>query len=740
MVKKSETKDDEKKPKKIIRKAVTAVVKPEKKKKTAIAKPMEKEAKQPKKTVRKAVKEESIPKEKKVVKAIIKKETAVKEESKTVVQKEPVEIITNPAPQVHIKAQPVPKQVKPKIEQKPHLAPQPQETAPEVKPIPAPAPPAVPLVLPKEKLKIPQIVTVGELAEKLKIKPSELVKKLMQIKILATINQRLEPDIVSLIVEDYGYEAEIVPLYGEEILVKEDEKDNSADLVPRSPVVTIMGHVDHGKTSLLDAIRETNVAGGEAGGITQHIGAYKVSLPKGDIVFLDTPGHEAFTAMRARGAQVTDIVVLVVAADDGVMPQTVEAINHAKAANVPIIVAVNKVDLPAANVQKIKQELAGLDLASEDWGGKTIFVEVSANKKTGLETLLEMILLEAEMKELKANPKTKARGVVVEAKLDKGRGPVATLLIQKGTLHPGDLFIAGQIYGKVRAMFNDKLEKVQGAGPATPVEVLGLNGLPQAGDSFQVVADEREARHISTMRQEIKRLEVMNLNKAKISLDELYEQIKQGKLKELKIIIKADVQGSAEALKESLLKLPNKEVKINVIHRGVGGITESDVILASISNAIIIGFNVRPQTGIEALVEKEKVDLRLYRVIYEVIDDVRKALEGMLEPDIKEVKLGRAEVRQIFKLPKGGVVAGSYINEGVIPRTATVRLVRDNVVIFEGKISSLRRFKDDVKEVATGFECGIGIENFNDLKAGDSIEAYRLEKVARKLDSEAIIR
>ncbi|MDD5132141.1 MAG: translation initiation factor IF-2, partial [bacterium] len=581
----------------------------------------------------------------------------------------------------------------------------------------------------------PQIVTVGELAEKLKIKPPELIKKLMQIKILATINQRLEPEVVSIIAEDYGFEAEIVPLYGEDILAKEDEKDDPADLVSRPPVVTIMGHVDHGKTSLLDAIRETDVAGGEAGGITQHIGAYKVSLPKGNIVFLDTPGHEAFTAMRARGAQVTDIVVLVVAADDGVMPQTVEAINHAKAANVPIIVAVNKIDMPAANVQKIKQELAGMDLASEDWGGKTIFVEVSAKKKIGIENLLEMILLEAEMKELKANPKTKARGVVVEAKLDKGRGPVATLLVQKGTLHPGDLFVAGQIYGKVRAMLNDKLEKVLAAGPATPVEVLGLNGLPQAGDSFQVVADEREARHISTIRQEIIKLDKIHLNKAKISLDELYEQIKQGKIKELKIIIKADVQGSAEALKESLLKLPNKEVKINVIHSGIGGITESDIILASISNAIIIGFNVRPQAGMEALVEKEKVDMRLYRIIYEVIDDVKKALEGMLEPEVKEVKLGRAEVRQVFKLPKGGVIAGSYINEGLIQRTANVRLVRDNVVIFEGKLSSLRRFKDDVKEVAAGFECGIGIENFNDLKAGDSIEAYKLEKVMRKLDA-----
>ncbi|MDD5259736.1 MAG: translation initiation factor IF-2 [bacterium] len=728
MVKKTTTKDDEKKPKKILKKEATAELKPEKKKKVAAAKPVEKETKKAKKPALRLVKAAVVPKEKKIAKTKVKKEITVPTTPKP----------ASPAP---AKAPAAPKPAKPKIEPK-HQAvppvqppPQPTKTAPIAKPAPAPAPPVVPVVVAKIKLKIPQIITVGELAEKLKVKPPELIKKLMLIKILATINQRLDPEVVSIIAEDYGFEAEIVPLYGEDILAKEDEKDNPVDLISRPPVVTIMGHVDHGKTSLLDAIRETNVAGGEAGGITQHIGAYKVSLPKGDIVFLDTPGHEAFTAMRARGAQSTDIVVLVVAADDGVMPQTIEAINHAKAANVPIIVAVNKIDMPAANVQKIKQELAGMDLASEDWGGKTIFVEVSAKKKIGIETLLEMILLEAEMKELKANPKTKARGVVVEAKLDKGRGPVATLLIQKGTLYPGDLFVAGQIYGKVRAMLNDKLEKVLTAGPATPVEVLGLNGLPQAGDSFQVVADEREARHISSMRQEIKKLDQIHLNKAKISLDELYEQIKQGKLKELKIIIKADVQGSAEALKESLLKLPNKEVKINVIHCGIGGITESDVILASISNAIIIGFNVRPQTGMEALVEKEKVDMRLYRIIYEVIDDVKKALEGMLEPDVKEIKLGQAVVRQIFKLPKGGVIAGSYINEGLIPRTANVRLVRDNVVIFEGKLASLRRFKDDVKEVAAGFECGIGIENFNDLKAGDSIEAYKLEKVMRKLEA-----
>ena len=719
MLKKTENKDEEikKKPKaKTVKKAETAAPKAEKKKKTVAAKT-------PKTTAAKGIIKEAKPKVKKITKPKAKKEILPpaeenKPEVKAVV-KEPVKAEVKIEHKIH---ETVKEHAKEPVKEPVKEAP---VAAPKVIIPPAPV---------REKIKIPQIVTVGELAEKLKIKPNELIKKLMQMRILATINQRLEADTISLIVEEYGFEAEIVPLYGSEILAKEDEKDDPADLVPRSPVVTIMGHVDHGKTSLLDAIRETNVAGGEAGGITQHIGAYKVHLSGGHIVFLDTPGHEAFTAMRARGAQVTDIVVLVVAADDGVMPQTVEAINHAKAAGVPIVVAVNKIDLPGANVQRIKQELAGYDLASEDWGGKTIFVEVSAKKKTGIEKLLEMILLESEMKELKANPKTRAKGVVVEAKLDRGRGPVATLLVQKGTLKPGDVFVAGHMYGKVRAMLNDKLEKVDSAGPATPVEVLGLNGLPQAGDNFQVVTDEREGRHISGMRQDIKRLEDLTHGKTKISLDELYEQIKEGKLKELKIIIKSDVQGSAEALKESLLKLSNKEIKIVVIHSGIGGITESDVILAGVSNAIIIGFNVRPQPGVEVLVEKEKVDMRLYRIIYEVIDDVKKALEGMLEPDVKEVKVGRAEVRQVFKLPKGGFIGGSYVNEGQITRTSNVRLVRDNVVVFEGKLSSLRRFKDDVKEVATGFECGIGIENFNDLKVGDVIEAYRLEKVMRKLE------
>lgn len=686
-------------------------------------------------------------------KAVKKTETGVKEETKKkpaatkakqprkprkVTKKTPPLTTTEPLPKIKEKkvtkkaVTKEHKKITPIIEETLKEAPQILPTPPSLPPTPTPA--ISPVVPPKEKLKVPQIVSVAELASKLKIKPAELIKKLMQLKIMATINQRLDPDTISRIVEEYGYEAEIVPLFGEEILAKEEEKESVQDLAPRSPVVTIMGHVDHGKTSLLDTIRETDVAGGEAGGITQHIGAYKVRLPKGEIVFLDTPGHEAFTAMRARGAQATDIVVLVVAADDGVMPQTIEAINHARAASVPIVVAVNKVDLPGANVQKIKQELSTLDLASEDWGGKTIFVEVSAKKKIGIEHLLEMILLEAEMLELKANPKTKAKGVIIEAKLDRGRGPVATLLVQKGTLNPGDVFVAGQIYGKVRAMLNDKLAKIEQAGPATPVEVLGLNGLPQAGDTFQVVSDEREARHIAAMRQEIKRAEELSLTKTKISLDELYQQIKEGKIKELKIIIKADVRGSAEALKESLFKLSTKEVKISVIHSGIGGITESDVILASISNAIIIGFNVRPQAGIEALVEKEHVDMRLYRIIYEVIDDLKKALEGMLEPEYKEVKVGRVEVRQVFKLPKGGVIAGSYVLDGQVTRAVNVRLIRDNIVIFEGKIGSLRRFKEDVKEVNAGFECGIGIENFNDLKTGDIIEAYKLEKIARKLE------
>ncbi|MBI5874665.1 MAG: translation initiation factor IF-2, partial [Deltaproteobacteria bacterium] len=529
---------------------------------------------------------------------------------------------------------------------------------------------------------------------------------------------------------DFGYEVEsIAP---QEELLMEDITETQGELKIRPPVVTVMGHVDHGKTSLLDAIRKTNVAAGEAGGITQHIGAYHVHLDKGDITFLDTPGHEAFTAMRARGAKVTDIVVLVVAADDGVMPQTIEAINHAKAANVPIIVAINKIDLPGANPDRVKQALTGYGLVPEDLGGDVMFARVSAKKGLGVKELLELILLQAEVLELKANSEKPAKGAIIEAKLDKGRGPVATVLIHEGTVKTGDAFVSGAHSGRVRAMINDWGKKVDEAGPSMPVEVLGLSGVPEAGDVFSVVRDEVTAKQIAGIR--LKKKQEAELKKtAKISLTELYEKIKMGEVKELGIVVKADVQGSVEAVKEALSKLPTDAIKINVIHNAVGGITEGDIMLAAASNAIVVGFNVRPEPKTQALAEKEGVDLRLYSIIYELIDDIKKAMEGMLAPTIKENILGRASVREAFRVSKIGTVAGCYVTDGKILRGSMVRLIRDNAVVYDGKMASLKRFKDDVKEVATGYECGIGIEGFNDIKVGDIIEAYQMEEVAGKL-------
>ena len=583
---------------------------------------------------------------------------------------------------------------------------------------------------PTKVIKIDETITVSELASKMEVKVSELIKKLMTQGILVTINQRLGIDTATLVAGEFGFGIEVVPLYGEELL--EEEKEDESLLQPRPPIVTIMGHVDHGKTSLLDAIRESKIIAKESGGITQHIGAYHVSVDKGDIVFLDTPGHEAFTAMRARGAQVTDIIVLVVAADEGAKPQTVEAIDHARAAGVPILVAVNKIDLPNANVEKVKQELSQYDLVSEDWGGKTIFVEVSAKEKIGLDNLLEMILLEAEMSELKANPNKKARGTIIEARLDKQRGLVATVLVQSGTLEVSDPFISGFSAGKVRAMFNDRGKKVKSIGPSMPAEVLGFSSLPQAGDKFYTLDSERTAREISEIRQKTRREEILSRSR-RITLEDLHEQIASGKLKELKIIIKADVQGSVEALCDSLQKLSTQEITLNIVHRGVGGINESDVMLSAASNAIIIGFNVRPGPSAEELAEKEGVDIHIYRVIYEVVEETKKAMEGLLEPEFKEIPLGRAEVKRIFRIPKVGTVAGCSVAKGKISRQSNVRLLRDNVIIYEGKISSLRRFKDDVREVDAGFECGIGLENFNDVKENDILEAFTLEKIARKL-------
>lgn len=585
--------------------------------------------------------------------------------------------------------------------------------------------------VPKKPVKIGDSISVKELSERLGKPVTEIIKKLLLLGIISNINQILDFDTAQLICEEFGFEVDrIIDKESEEVLLKTEE-DRPEDLRPRPPVVTIMGHVDHGKTSLLDAIRQTNVIATEAGGITQHIGAYTVTIGDKKIAFLDTPGHEAFTAMRARGAKVTDVAVLVVAADDGVMPQTVEAINHAKAANVALIVAINKIDKPTANPDRVKQELAEYGLISEDWGGDTVMVPVSAKKKEGISALLEMILLVSEMQELRANPKKKGIGTVVEAELDKGKGPVATVLIQDGSLNLGDFFIVGNTHGKVRGMIDDKGKRIKKAGPSTPVKIQGLDEVPDAGDILMVVDDEKTAKTISTKRKEKERLSQIQ-NKQTVSLEELFNQIKEGKVKELNIILKADVQGSVEAIKESLAKLSNEEVKVNTIHGGVGAITESDVMLASASNAVIIGFNVRPQPMAVALAEKEKVDIRLYRVIYNAIEDVEAAMKGMLEPEYKEVVLGHAEVRAIFKASAVGTIAGCYVNDGKINRNNDIRIIRDGIVIHEGKLASLKRFKDDVREVNSGYECGLNMEKFNDIKEGDVIESFTMEAVPRK--------
>lgn len=580
---------------------------------------------------------------------------------------------------------------------------------------------------------IPETLTIKELADKMKVQPSALVKKLFMQGQIVTINQEIDFETAQEIALDYDIIAEMeekVDIIEE--LLREDEEDESK-LVKRPPVVCVMGHVDHGKTSLLDAIRQTNVIAKEAGGITQHIGAYTVMANGEQITFLDTPGHEAFTAMRMRGAQSTDIAILVVAADDGVMPQTVEAINHARAAGISIIVAVNKIDKPSANIDKVKQELAEYELVAEDWGGDTIFVPVSAHTKEGIDTLLEMILLESEVCELKANPDRKARGLVIEAQLDKGRGPVATVLVQKGTLRVGDAIAAGSFYGKVRAMINDKGERVNEAGPSMPVEILGLNGVPNAGEVFVATANDKEARNFAEtfIKDGREKLLEGSKAKAKMSLDDLFSQIQEGELKELDIIVKADVQGSVEAVKQSLTRLSNDEVVVKVIHAGVGAINESDVILASASNAIIIGFNVRPDNMAKDIAERENVDLRLYRVIYQAIADVEAAMKGLLDPVFEEKVIGHAEIRQLFKASGVGTIAGSYVLDGVFRRGCNARITRDGEQIFDGALASLKRFKDDVKEVKSNYECGLVFEKFNDIKEGDLVEAYVMEEVPR---------
>ncbi|KHO62504.1 translation initiation factor IF-2 [Thermoanaerobacter sp. YS13] len=577
---------------------------------------------------------------------------------------------------------------------------------------------------------IPEFLTVKELAEKMKVNPTEIIKKLIAKGIMVTVNQQIDFENAAKIAEEYGFLVDKEEVKNELEMLLEETPDDEKDLQPRPPIVTVMGHVDHGKTSLLDAIRNTNVTMKEMGGITQHIGASVVEINDKKIVFLDTPGHEAFTAMRARGASITDIVVLVVAADDGVMPQTVEAINHVKAANVPMIVAINKIDLPTANPDRVKTELSELGLVPEEWGGNTICVPVSAKKNIGIDNLLEMILLVAEMEDLKANPNKPARGTIIEAKLEKGKGPVATVIVQNGTLQIGDVILAGTVYGKVRAMFDDKGKRIKKAGPSMPVEVLGFSEVPEAGDKLIVVEDEKKARELAERRRELQK-EMELKRKQKVSLEDLFSQIQEGSVKELNIIIKADVQGSVEALKKSIEDLSNEEVRIKVIHGAVGAITETDVMLASASNAIIIGFNVRPETNAKNLAEKEKVDIKLYRIIYEAIEDIKAAMKGLLEPKYKEVELGRAEVRAVFRVPGIGNVAGCYVLSGKILRNADIRVVRDGIVVYEGKIASLKRFKDDVREVQQGFECGIGIDRFNDIKEGDIIEAYQMEEIPR---------
>ena len=583
---------------------------------------------------------------------------------------------------------------------------------------------------------IPDEIMISDLAATLRITTGEVVKKLLMMGLdMASVgaNKIIDFDTAYLVADELGIvaEKEVIVTLEEKLFVEEEDTEDK--LRQRSPVVCVMGHVDHGKTSLLDAIRDTHVTSGEAGGITQHIGAYRVNINDRDITFLDTPGHEAFTAMRARGAQATDIAILVVAADDGIMPQTVEAINHAKAAGIQIIVAINKMDKPAANPDKVKQELVNYELLPEDWGGDTICVPVSALKHEGIDELLEMVLLVADMKDLKANPDKAAKGIVIEAKLDKGRGSVATILVQDGTLHTGDIVIAGMATGRVRAMTNDRGETVKVAGPSVPVEIIGLSGVPDAGDEFRAVADEKMARALVEKRKTEAKEAEFKAN-SKVSLEDLFSQINDG-AKELTIIVKADVQGSCEAVKSSLEKLSNEEVKVRVIHSAVGGINESDVMLADASNAIVVGFNVRPDKGAIDHAERSGVDIRTYRVIYDIIEEVKAALCGMLAPEFKEVVLGHAEVRQTIHVPGVGTIAGSYITDGKVARHAQIRVVRDGIVIFEDKISSLKRFKDDAKEVAQGYECGIGLERFNDIKEGDVLEAFIMEEVERKLDS-----
>ena len=581
-----------------------------------------------------------------------------------------------------------------------------------------------------KEITIPETISVKDFAAEIKKTTGDVIKKLLGYGIMATLNNDIDFDTAFLIAGEFGITATKKETVTEEDILFDESEDSAEELMVRPPVVVVMGHVDHGKTSLLDAVRSTHVIEGEAGGITQHIGAYKVEVNGREITFLDTPGHEAFTSMRARGAQVTDIAILVVAANDGVMPQTVEAINHAKAAGIPIIVAVNKIDVEGANVEKVKEELTKYELVAEEWGGDTIFVPISAKHRTNIDTLLEMVLLVADMKELKANPNKQAKGAVIEAKLDKSRGPVATMLVQRGTLDTGDTIVVGSVIGRIRAMYNDKGKKVKKAGPSTPVEIIGLTEVPVAGETFYEVEDEKTAKHLIERRKRQEREKSINAT-SKVSLNDLFSQIERGKLKELNIIVKADVQGSVEAVKQSLEKLSNEQVKVKVIHANVGGVTESDVTLAKVSKAIIIAFNVRPEPLAKDMAEKEEVEIKQYSVIYHAIEDIEAAMKGMLDPEFEEKVIGNAEIRQTFKVSNVGTIAGCYVTNGKVSRNAGIRIIRDNVVIHDGKLISLKRFKDDVKEVASGYECGIQIENFNDIKEADILEVYVMEEIKK---------
>jgi len=595
----------------------------------------------------------------------------------------------------------------------------------------SPQQPAAEMKASKKKIKVYETITVGDFAHRMRVKASEIIGKLMGLGVMATVNQALDVDTATLVASDFGYEVE--QAITEEIGVEQlGQQEAGGEAVPRFPVITVMGHVDHGKTSILDAIRKTDVADGEAGGITQHIGAYHVHSEAGDVTFVDTPGHAAFTEMRSRGAQVTDLVILVVAADDGVMDQTREAIHHAQAAGVPILVAVNKIDKDNADPERVKRELAELDLSPEEWGGQTIFVEMSAKTNVGIDTLMENIELMAEMMELKADPNRKARGRVVEAKLDKGRGAVATVLIQEGTVRAGDHFVVGQFSGKVRALLNDKSKPIKSAGPSMPVEVQGITGVPSAGDEFVVVTDEKMAKSVSQART-LKVRESELAAGSKVSLDTLFEKLSEGDVQELRIVLRADVQGTLEAFGQAAEKLSTDEVKVKILHEGTGTMTDSDVLLASASEAIIIGFNVRPSGKVKELAAKENVDMRSYDVIYHALDDITQAMVGMLAPDVVEDVIGNAEVRETFQAPKVGTIAGCFVTDGKINRNASVHVLRDGVVVYTGKIESLRRFKDDAKEVLSGYECGMSIENFNDIKVGDNLEAFVMKEVAATL-------